>query len=194
MIQIKNLEKAYDNFQKHLVLQGLSLSVDDGEFLGIMGASGSGKSTFLRIVGGLETYSAGEVSVFDQDLRVMKESERELYRKNVVSFVFQDYNLLSGLTVKENIILPYTMMEMDENKIEQEYSAIAKQLGINKFENRFSDEVSGGEQQRAAIARAVIKKSKLLLADEPTGSLDARTGRKVLELFGKINADYHVGE
>jgi ABC-type lipoprotein export system ATPase subunit len=192
MIQIKNLEKAYDNFQKHLVLQGLSLSVDDGEFLGIMGASGSGKSTFLRIVGGLETYSAGEVSVFDQDLRVMKESERELYRKNVVSFVFQDYNLLSGLTVKENIILPYTMMEMDENKIEQEYSAIAKQLGINKFENRFSDEVSGGEQQRAAIARAVIKKSKLLLADEPTGSLDARTGRKVLELFGKINADYHV--
>ena len=159
MIQIKNLEKAYDNFQKHLVLQGLSLSVDDGEFLGIMGASGSGKSTFLRIVGGLETYSAGEVSVFDQDLRVMKESERELYRKNVVSFVFQDYNLLSGLTVKENIILPYTMMEMDENKIEQEYSAIAKQLGINKFENRFSDEVSGGEQQRAAIARAVRKLS-----------------------------------
>ena len=76
MIQIKNLEKAYDNFQKHLVLQGLSLSVDDGEFLGIMGASGSGKSTFLRIVGGLETYSAGEVSVFDKDLRVMKESER----------------------------------------------------------------------------------------------------------------------
>lgn len=183
MIQIKNLEKAYDNFQKHLVLQGLSLSVDDGEFLGIMGASGSGKSTFLRIVGGLETYSAGEVSVFDQDLRVMKESERELYRKNVVSFVFQDYNLLSGLTVKENIILPYTMMEMDENKIEQEYSAIAKQLGINKFENRFSDEVSGGEQQRAAIARAVIKKSKLLLADEPTGNLDSKSSTDVLGLL-----------
>lgn len=193
MIQIKNLEKAYDNFQKHLVLQGLSLSVDDGEFLGIMGASGSGKSTFLRIVGGLETYSAGEVSVFDQDLRVMKESERELYRKNVVSFVFQDYNLLSGLTVKENIILPYTMMEMDENKIEQEYSAIAKQLGINKFENRFSDEVSGGEQQRAAIARAVIKKSKLLLADEPTGGVKLvvqQSQKNNVDVFLMVNTDF----
>lgn len=192
MIQITNLEKTYDDFQKHLVLQGLNLTVKDGEFLGIMGASGSGKSTFLRIVGGLETYSVGEVSVFGKDLLAMKESEKELYRKNVISFVFQDYNLLAGLTVKENIILPYTMMEKDEKKIEQDYTVIAKQLGVDEFENRFPDEVSGGEQQRAAIARAVIKKSKLLLADEPTGSLDARTGRKVLELFGKINADYHV--
>ncbi len=192
MIQITNLEKAYDDFQRHLVLQGLSLTVNDGEFLGIMGASGSGKSTFLRIVGGLETYSAGEVSVFGEDLPAMKESEREVYRKSVISFVFQDYNLLSGLTVKENIILPCTMMEKDKREIEQDYTVIAKQLGIDEFENRFPDEISGGEQQRAAIARAVIKKSKILLADEPTGSLDVGTGRKVLELFRKINADYQV--
>ncbi len=192
MIQITNLEKTYDDFQKHLVLQGLNLTVKDGEFLGIMGASGSGKSTFLRIVGGLETYSVGEVSVFGKDLLAMKESERELYRKNVISFVFQDYNLLAGLTVKENIILPYTMMEKDEKKIEQDYTVIAKQLGVDEFENRFPDEVSGGEQQRAAIARAVIKKSKILLADEPTGSLDVGSGRKVLELFRKINVDCKV--
>ena len=146
----------------------------------------------MSIVGGLETYSAGEVSVFGQDLQTMKEPEREEYRKNVISFVFQDYNLLSGLTVKENIILPYTMMEKDDGKIEQDYSAIAKRLGIDEFENRYPDEVSGGEQQRAAIARAVLKKSKVLLADEPTGSLDIGTGRKVLELFRKINADYKV--
>ncbi len=192
MIQITNLEKTYDDFQKHLVLQGLNLTVKDGEFLGIMGASGSGKSTFLRIVGGLETYSVGEVSVFGKDLLAMKESEKELYRKNVISFVFQDYNLLAGLTVKENIILPYTMMEKDEKKIEQDYTVIAKQLGVDEFENRFPDEVSGGEQQRAAIARAVIKKSKILLADEPTGSLDVGFGRKVLELFRKINVDCKV--
>lgn len=192
MIQITNLGKSYDDLKKHLVLQGLNLTVNDGEFLGIMGTSGSGKSTFLRIVGGLETYSAGEVSVFGQDLQTMKEPEREEYRKNVISFVFQDYNLLSGLTVKENIILPYTMMEKDDGKIEQDYSAIAKRLGIDEFENRYPDEVSGGEQQRAAIARAVLKKSKVLLADEPTGSLDIGTGRKVLELFRKINADYKV--
>ncbi len=192
MIQITNLEKAYDDFQRHLVLQGLSLTVNDGDFLGIMGASGSGKSTFLRIVGGLETYSVGEVSVFGEDLLAMKESERELYRKSVISFVFQDYNLLSGLTVKENIILPCTMMEKDKKEIEQDYTVIAKQLCIDEFENRFPDEISGGERQRAAIARAVIKKSKILLADEPTGSLDVGTGRKVLELFRKINADYQV--
>ena len=192
MIQIANLGKSYDDLKRHLVLQGLNLTVNDGEFLGIMGASGSGKSTFLRIVGGLETYSAGEVSVFGQDLQTMKESEREQYRKNVISFVFQDYNLLSGLTVKENIILPYTMMEKDEKKIEQDYTVIAKLLGIDEFENRYPEEVSGGEQQRAAIARAVIKKSKILLADEPTGSLDVGTGRKVLEMFRKINADYKV--
>ena len=192
MIQITNLEKTYDDFQKHLVLQGLNLTVKDGEFLGIMGASGSGKSTFLRIVGGLETYSVGEVSVFGKDLLAMKESEKELYRKNVISFVFQDYNLLAGLTVKENIILPYTMMEKKKKKIEQDYTVIAKQLGVDEFENRFPDEVSGGEQQRAAIARAVIKKSKILLADEPTGSLDVGFGRKVLELFRKINVDCKV--
>ena len=192
MIQITNLEKAYDVSQRHLVLQGLNLAVKEGEFLGIMGASGSGKSTFLRILGGLETYSVGEVSVFGEDLLAMKEFERELYRKKVISFVFQDYNLLSGLTVKENIILPYTMMEKDEKKIEQDYTVIAKQLGIDEFENRFPDEISGGEQQRAAIARSVIKKSKILLADEPTGSLDVGTGRKVLELFRKINVDYKV--
>ena len=192
MIQITNLGKSYDDLKRHLVLQGLNLTVNDGEFLGIMGASGSGKSTFLRIVGGLETYSAGKVSVFGQDLQTMKESEREQYRKNVISFVFQDYNLLSGLTVKENIILPYTMMEKDEKKIEQDYTVIAKLLGIDEFENRYPEEVSGGEQQRAAIARAVIKKSKILLADEPTGSLDVGTGRKVLEMFRNINADYKV--
>lgn len=192
MIQITNLGKSYDDLKRHLVLQGLNLTVNDGDFLGIMGASGSGKSTFLRIVGGLETYSAGEVSVFGQDLQTMKEPEREQYRKNVISFVFQDYNLLSGLTVKENIILPYTMMEKDEKKIEQDYTVIAKLLGIDEFENRYPEEVSGGEQQRAAIARAVIKKSKILLADEPTGSLDVGTGRKVLEMFRNINADYKV--
>ncbi len=192
MIQITNLEKAYDGFQKHLVLQGLSLTVEGGEFLGIMGAFGSGKSTFLRVVGGLEPYSAGEVRVFGENLLAMKESEREQYRKNVVSFVFQEYNLLSGLTVKENIMLPCTMMEKDEEKIEQDYAVIAKPLGIDEFENKFPDEISGGEQQRAAIARAVIKKSKLLLADEPTGSLDVGTGKRVLELFRRIHADYMV--
>ncbi len=192
MIQVKKLEKSYDNVNHLHILQNLNLAVEDGEFLGIMGASGSGKSTFLRILGGLETFSDGEVEVFGENLRTMKESEKELYRQKVVSYVFQDYNLLSGLMVKENIILPCTMMHAEEKKTEQDYEAITKKLGIDAYENRFPDEISGGEQQRAAIARAVLKHSKVLLADEPTGSLDMHTARNVLELFGKINMDYRV--
>ncbi len=192
MIQVKKLEKSYDNVNHLHILQNLNLAVEDGEFLGIMGASGSGKSTFLRILGGLETFSDGEVEVFGENLRTMKESEKELYRQKVVSYVFQDYNLLSGLTVKENIILPCTMIHAEEKETEQDYEAITKKLGIDAYENRFPDEISGGEQQRAAIARAVLKHSKVLLADEPTGSLDMHTARNVLELFGKINMDYRV--
>ena len=192
MIQVKKLEKSYDNVHHLHVLQDLNLSVEDGEFLGIMGASGSGKSTFLRILGGLETFSGGEAEVCGENLRTMKEPEKELYRQRVISYVFQDYNLLSGLTVKENIILPCTMIHAEEEETEQDYMSIAKKLGIDAYENRFPDEISGGEQQRAAIARAVLKHSKVLLADEPTGSLDMHTTGNVLELFGKVNTDYHV--
>ena len=192
MIQVKKLEKSYDNVNHLHILQNLNLTVEDGEFLGIMGASGSGKSTFLRILGGLETFSGGEAEVCGENLRTMKDAEKELYRQKVVSYVFQDYNLLSGLTVKENIIMPCTMMHAEEKATEQDYTAITRKLGIDAYEERFPDEISGGEQQRAAIARAVLKHSKVLLADEPTGSLDMHTAGNVLELFGKINVDYRV--
>ena len=192
MIQVKNLGKSYDNVHHLHVLHDLNLSVEDGEFLGIMGASGSGKSTFLRILGGLETFSDGEAEVFGENLRTMKEPEKEIYRQRMVSYVFQDYNLLSGLTVKENIILPCTMINAEEKETEQGYTSISRKLGIDAYENRFPDEISGGEQQRAAIARAVLKHSKVLLADEPTGSLDMHTAGNVLELFGQINTDYRV--
>lgn len=192
MIQIRKLEKSYNNVNDLHILKNLNLIVDDGEFLGIMGASGSGKSTFLRILGGLEIFSDGEAEVYGENLRTMKEPEKELYRQKVVSYVFQDYNLLSGLTVKENIMLPCTMVNVEAKKMEQDYAAITQKLGIDTYENRFPDEISGGEQQRAAIARAVLKHSKVLLADEPTGSLDMHTARDVLDLFVETNRDYHV--
>lgn len=119
MIQVKKLEKSYNNVNHLYILQNLNLTIDDGEFLGIMGASGSGKSTFLRILGGLETFSDGEAAVYGENLQTMKEPEKELYRQKVVSYIFQDYNLLSGLTVKENIILPCTMVNVEEKKLEQ---------------------------------------------------------------------------
>lgn len=170
----------------------MNLIVEDGEFLGIMGASGSGKSTLLRILGGMESFSDGEVKIEGQNLVSMKEQEKELYRQQVISYIFQDYNLLSGLTVKENIFLPCAMINSDETVIEREYTSITKKLEISSYETHFPDEISGGEQQRAAIARAVMKRSKILLADEPTGSLDVRTAGKVLDLFKQINREYHI--
>lgn len=157
-----------------------------------MGASGSGKSTLLRILGGMESFSDGEVKIEGQNLVSMKEQEKELYRQQVISYIFQDYNLLSGLTVKENIFLPCAMINSDETVIEREYTSITKKLEISSYETHFPDEISGGEQQRAAIARAVMKRSKILLADEPTGSLDVRTAGKVLDLFKQINREYHI--
>ena len=170
----------------------MNLIVEDGEFLGIMGASGSGKSTLLRILGGMESFSDGEVKIEGQNLLSMKEQEKELYRQQVISYIFQDYNLLSGLTVKENIFLPCAMINSDETVMEREYTSITKKLEISSYETHFPDEISGGEQQRAAIARAVMKRSKILLADEPTGSLDVRTAGKVLDLFKQINREYHI--
>lgn len=192
MISVKNLKKFYDNIHNIYILNNLNLIVEDGEFLGIMGASGSGKSTLLRILGGMESFSDGEVKIEGQNLLSMKEQEKELYRQQVFSYIFQDYNLLSGLTVKENIFLPCAMINSDETVIEREYTSITKKLEISSYETHFPDEISGGEQQRAAIARAVMKRSKILLADEPTGSLDVRTAGKVLDLFKQINREYHI--
>lgn len=192
MISVKNLKKFYDNIHNIYILNNLNLIVEDGEFLGIMGASGSGKSTLLRILGGMESFSDGEVKIEGQNLLSMKEQEKELYRQQVISYIFQDYNLLSGLTVKENIFLPCAMINSDETVIEREYTSITKKLEISSYETHFPDEISGGEQQRAAIARAVMKRSKILLADEPTGSLDVRTVGKVLDLFKQINREYHI--
>ena len=192
MISVKNLKKFYDNIHNIYILNNLNLIVEDGEFLGIMGASGSGKSTLLRILGGMESFSDGEVKIEGQNLLSMKEQEKELYRQQVISYIFQDYNLLSGLTVKENIFLPCAMINSDETVIEREYTSITKKLEISSYETHFPDEISGGEQQRAAIDRAVMKRSKILLADEPTGSLDVRTAGKVLDLFKQINREYHI--
>lgn len=192
MISVKNLKKFYDNIHNIYILNNLNLIVEDGEFLGIMGASGSRKSTLLRILGGMESFSDGEVKIEGQNLLSMKEQEKELYRQQVISYIFQDYNLLSGLTVKENIFLPCAMINSDETVIEREYTSITKKLEISSYETHFPDEISGGEQQRAAIARAVMKRSKILLADEPTGSLDVRTAGKVLDLFKQINREYHI--
>ena len=192
MISVKNLKKFYDNIHNIYILNNLNLIVEDGEFLGIMGASGSGKSTLLRILGGMESFSDGEVKIEGQNLLSMKEQEKELYRQQVISYIFHDYNLLSGLTVKENIFLPCAMINSDETVIEREYTSITKKLEISSYETHFPDEISGGEQQRAAIARAVMKRSKILLADEPTGSLDVRTAGKVLDLFKQINREYHI--
>ena len=189
IIKVENLCKGFGELK---VLRNINQHVNMGEVVSIIGPSGSGKSTLLRILGGMESFSDGEVKIEGQNLLSMKEQEKELYRQQVISYIFQDYNLLSGLTVKENIFLPCAMINSDETVIEREYTSITKKLEISSYETHFPDEISGGEQQRAAIARAVMKRSKILLADEPTGSLDVRTAGKVLDLFKQINREYHI--
>ena len=189
IIKVENLCKGFGELK---VLRNINQHVNMGEVVSIIGPSGSGKSTLLRILGGMESFSDGEVKIEGQNLLSMKEQEKELYRQQVISYIFQDYNLLSGLTVKENIFLPCAMINSDETVMEREYTSITKKLEISSYETHFPDEISGGEQQRAAIARAVMKRSKILLADEPTGSLDVRTAGKVLDLFKQINREYHI--
>ena len=189
IMKVENLCKGFGELK---VLRNINQHVNMGEVVSIIGPSGSGKSTLLRILGGMESFSDGEVKIEGQNLLSMKEQEKELYRQQVISYIFQDYNLLSGLTVKENIFLPCAMINSDETVIEREYTSITKKLEISSYETHFPDEISGGEQQRAAIARAVMKRSKILLADEPTGSLDVRTAGKVLDLFKQINREYHI--
>jgi putative ABC transport system ATP-binding protein len=165
------------------VLQKASLNVERGEFVAIMGRSGSGKSTLLRLVGGLEPADAGIVRVDGTDLTRLSETERAQRRRKGLGFVFQSFNLIPTLTVAENVELPLALNDVAPADVRRRSRELLDELGLAACAERFPEDISGGEQQRAAIARAVIHEPKLVLADEPTGNLDAETARHVLDLL-----------
>lgn len=190
MIKAAGLKKYYvtDNYEVH-ALDGVSLSVEDGEFLAVIGTSGSGKTTLLQILGGLDEPTAGGVWIRGNSLKDMTEDERTIFRRRNIGFVFQQYNLIPVINVYENIVLPLRLdgAEIDEVLLED----IMQTLKIDKKPENFPEELSGGQQQRVAIARALMAKPAVLLCDEPTGNLDSVTSMEVIALLKKCAARFH---
>jgi putative ABC transport system ATP-binding protein len=168
------------------VLQGLDFSAEAGEFVVILGRSGSGKSTFLNLLGGMDQAQTGRIRVGDAELTTMNEEARARFRRRAIGFVFQSFNLLPTLTVAENLALPLALNACHDA---QRVTDMLRQLGLDDRGQRFPDQLSGGEQQRVAIGRALIHRPALVLADEPTGNLDADTSRQVLALFHALVRD-----
>ncbi len=185
-LEVKNVKKSYGKDSSYIqVLKGVSTSVDQGQMCVIQGTSGSGKSTLLNCIGGLDTMDSGSVTVDGQEIFGLKPNELSDYRRDNLGFIFQFYNLVPNLTVRENIqvcsFLSENPLDMDE---------LLEVLGLTEHQNKFPAQLSGGQQQRCAIARALIKNPKLLLCDEPTGALDSKTSRDILILLEEINKKY----
>lgn len=184
----KDLHKFYGSGNNKVeVLKGVNCEVDKGEICTLLGPSGSGKSTFLNIVGGIETADAGTVQIQDLNLSHLKDKEMFDYRKEQLGFIFQQYNLIPDLTIKENIEVCAGLSDKPLNLAE-----LIESLGLTEHQNKFPNQVSGGQQQRCAIGRALIKNPGLLLCDEPTGALDYTTSKEILELIEQVNQKYHT--
>ena len=182
ILQTKNLKKYYGSGDTQVkALDGVDLSIEQGEFVAIVGTSGSGKSTLLHMLGGLDRPTSGTVTVNGKDIFTLKDESLTIFRRRKIGFVFQSYNLVPVLSVWENIVLP---VELDGNKVDEAYvQEVIATLGLDKKLQNLPSQLSGGQQQRVAIARALATKPAILLADEPTGNLDSRTSQDVLSLM-----------
>lgn len=190
LLDVKNVKKIYTTrFGGNQVeaLHNVSFSVEAGEYVAIMGESGSGKTTLLNILAALDKPTGGKVYLKGNDLSKIREKEMAAFRRQNLGFVFQDFNLLDTLTLKDNIFLPLVLSGKKYTEMESRIAPIAEQLGISKLLNKYPYEVSGGQKQRAAIARALITQPQLILADEPSGALDSRSTDELLGLFNAIN-------
>lgn len=192
ILEAKNLQKIYTTRfggnQVH-ALTHVSFSVEEGEYVAIMGESGSGKTTLLNILAALDTPTEGEVLLEGKSLSLIKEKEISAFRRDNLGFVFQDFNLLDTFTLQDNIFLPLVLSKKSYREMRQRLLPIADKLGISKLLEKYPYEVSGGQKQRAAIARALVTNPKLILADEPTGALDSRSADDLLKIFSDINKD-----
>ena len=195
LLEVNNLKKVYTTrFGGNPVqaLTNVSFSVEQGEYVAIMGESGSGKTTLLNILASLDKPTNGEVLLNDENIVLINEKEISAFRRDNLGFVFQDYNLLDTFTILDNIFLPLVLAGKKYEEMIAKLNPILKILGIDDILNKYPYEVSGGQKQRTAIARALITNPKIILADEPTGSLDSRTSDELLNLFDKINSKGHT--
>ncbi len=184
IIQVIDIEKYY-GYAECLTkaIDRISFNVDEGEFLCIMGKSGSGKTTLLNVMSTIDEVTAGHIFFAGKDISKISEDERADFRKNNIGFIFQGYNLIDSFTIKENVCMPLIMNGYDKRKIEKQSDEVLKQLDILDIQNKYPYQVSGGQQQRCACARALICNSKYLFADEPTGALDAEASVRLMGIF-----------
>src|SRR5881227_2121901 len=188
LVQIRDVYKSFQRDSQRIdVFTGLSLDVAEGSFTALLGASGSGKSTLLNLIAGLDRPTSGSIMVEGKDLGRLESGQLAQYRRHTVGMVFQSFNLVPTMTLAENVELPMRFAEVDRGERRARVEEALRQVGLSgRLEHRPS-EMSGGEQQRAALARALVNRPQILLADEPTGNLDSKTGTEIMELIGDLN-------
>lgn len=192
ILEVTGLRKVYTTRfggNKVEALRDVNFTVEDGEYVAVMGESGSGKTTLLNILAALDKPTAGRVVLDGQELGSVPESKIAAFRRDNLGFVFQEFNLLDTFTLEDNIFLPLVLAGVSVQEMRKRIQPVAEQLGIGELLKKYPYEVSGGQKQRAAVARAIITNPKLVLADEPTGALDSRATDELLRLFGNINED-----
>jgi ABC-type lipoprotein export system ATPase subunit len=190
MIQLKDIDKFYKSkFQKTFILKGVDLTIEEGEFVTIMGPSGAGKSTLLNIIGMLDEASAGEYYFFDEPIHKLSDKKKGDYHKSYIGFVFQAYHLIDELTVYENIEMPLLYRNVKGKERKSLVAEMLDRFNIVAKKDLFPEQLSGGQQQVVGVARAIIGRPKLLLADEPTGNLHSAQGEMIMELFQKLNRE-----
>ncbi len=188
MIKVENLKRVFSYGDINTVaLGGINLTVNEGDFVAIMGPSGCGKTTLLNILGLLDNPTEGSYELDGMEVSHLKESQRTELRKGKIGFVFQSFNLIDELTVEQNVELPLKYMGMVADKRRQRVNELLRQLNISHRAKHFPDQLSGGQQQRVAIARAIVSDPQIILADEPTGNLDSKNGKEVMELLASLN-------
>ena len=188
ILEASKVHKNYGNkFNKQEVLKGVDLSIEKGEFVSIMGASGSGKTTLLNVLSSIDQATGGTIKIEGNEITRMKEKQLAEFRKHHLGFIFQEYNLLDTLTVKENILLPLSISNASKQEADQRFQQVAEELGITDAANKYPNEISGGQKQRTSAARAFIHEPSIIFADEPTGALDSKSASDLLNKLSHLN-------
>lgn len=189
ILEATKIHKSYGNkFNRQEVLTGVDIHIVKGEFVSIMGASGSGKTTLLNVLSSIDKVSDGSININGKDITRLKDKELAEFRKQHLGFIFQEYNLLDTLTVKENILLPLSISKISRQAAEQMFKELATELGIYEINDKYPNEISGGQKQRTSAARAFIHEPSIIFADEPTGALDSKSASDLLNKLSELNA------
>lgn len=193
LFEIKKVSKIFGEKGLEIkALDNINLNITEGEFMALVGPSGSGKSTLLNVISGLDSPTSGEVYLDNKNIALLGGDELSDFRRDHIGFIFQSYNLIPVLTVKENIEYIMLLQKKSEKEREVAVKEILEKVGLSGYENRFPKQLSGGQQQRVAVARAIVSKPQIILADEPTANLDSKTGTDLINLMAKLNEDYRT--